>query len=688
VILRAIALSVLVLSLSGCATWQARSPKPSPSAATGRDPLAQWDREVLALFLKAQLLLREEGRVGAAGEAAKLLLKALERQPEEPLLWRYLGNAYAEVPDFERAAEASRRAVDMAPADGMAQFLLGQQLHRLGHPTEAEPHLRASVALGVPGDEPHLPHYYHYAVLKELRRVEEALSALDKWEEAIPDDRHPPALRARLLWDAGRSGEAAFAAIEALRRQPRDEDLLRMVLRYHRLDLPGAAEALEVVLEADWSVADVHRRLVDLYGRIGQVDQALEHLRFVEMLERRGGLDMLIERATLLLQRHDAEAVVDLLADQTSDFAILPHEVEVARLLAEAHHALGETEHALAILDTVQGPTDPGLDAVLLAARLMRQRGEAGRALKRLQAAADQLAPKDVEGRARLLEATLELEIERQGWTASELALRELASVAPRRALFLEADLRRAQQRREEALARISGAHEAARDDLSLTTLRADLLGEMGRAEEAVALYAAAEVRLDERLAPRLEMAAPPQAFGLKQEHRESMIFLLLRRSFVEHRAGDLAGTEATLRRVLDLQPRSSDALNGLAYLWADLGGDDRLEEAELYVRQALEQQPYSAPYLDTLGCLLLRTGELGGALDALEKANAYAPNEPEIQEHLADVLEASGELARALAVYGDALSNVDSGDVGQAAIGSRIEGKVRALQATGDRQR
>lgn len=643
---------------------------------------------MLALFLRAQVLLRQEGGAGDALQAAELLQRALDRQPEEPMLWRYLSQAWAAVPDFERAADASRRAVEMDPNDGTARFLLGQQLQRLGHAAEAEPHLRASVALGVAGDEPHLPHYYHYAVLKELRRVDEALGALDRWEEVLPDDRHPPALRARLLWDAGRAGEAASAAVEALRRQPRDEDLVRMVLRYHRLDPAGAAEALEVVVEADWSVAETHRRLVDLYTRIGQVDRALEHLRFVEMLERRGGLDILIERATLLLGRHEPEQVVDLLSAHNADAAILPHEVEIARLLAEAHHALGETERALALLDTVSGPTAAGLDAVLLAARLLRERGEPGRALERLATATAEVAAKDVEGRARLLEAALRVEIARQDWSASEATLGGLAAVAPRRALFLEADLRRAQQRRPDALDRIVAAHDTAIDDLSLATLRADLLAEMDRRDEAIAVLVRAERRLQERFAPRMELAAPPQAFSLRQEHQESMVFLLLRRSFVEHRGGELAATEATLQRVLELQPRNADALNGLAFLWADLGGDDRLADAEQLVRQALAQQPYSAAYLDTLGCVLHRTGRLPEALEALERANDYSPGEPEIQEHLADVLQASGELERALAVFVDALGRVDDGDAGEASIGSRIQGKVRALQATGSRRR
>ncbi len=680
----ALALSLL----AGCASWMDRSPRPAPGARSGRDPLDQWDAEVIALFLQAQLLLHSSDAHDAAPKAAALLLRALDRQPEEPLLWRHLSKAWAAVPDFERAAEASQRAVDMEPQDGTARFLLGEQLHRLGRAAEAEPHLRVAVKLGSPGDDAHLPYYYHYAVLKELRRVEEALGALDAWEEALPDDPHPPALRARMLWDEGREGEAASVAVAALRRQPRDEDLVRMVLRYHRLDPLGAAAALEVVLESDWSVPSLHRQLVALYAEIGQVDRALEHLRFVELLERRGGYDLMLERAGLLLARHDADGVLALLAGHAAEAAILPHEVEIALRLAQAHRQLGELPAALAVLDTVRGPSDQGLEAVLLAAELLRQDGRPGPALERLIAAQQQVGAKDVEGRARLLEATLQTQIARQDWDAAAATLAEVETVAPRRALFLAADLARAQKRRPQALQAVAEAHEGAIDDLSLATLRADLLAEMGRTDEAIAVLVRAERRQQERLAPRMELAAPPQAFRLRQEHRESMVFLLLRRSFVEHRAGDLAGAEASLLRVLDLRPQQADALNGLAYLWVELGPDDRMTQAEDFVRQALEQQPYSAAFLDTLGCVLLRTGRLAPALEILQTAARYAPRSADIQEHLADVLQASGEMERALAVYAAALLHVDRGDVSQARLGERIDGKVRALQATGARLR
>ena len=89
---------------------------PSPTARSGHSALDQWDPEVLALFTRAQAVLRDSTRDDAAREAAALLQKALVRAPEEAALWRYLSEAWAAVPDFEKASAASSRAVEMNPS--------------------------------------------------------------------------------------------------------------------------------------------------------------------------------------------------------------------------------------------------------------------------------------------------------------------------------------------------------------------------------------------------------------------------------------------------------------------------------------------------------------------------------------------------------------------------------------------
>jgi tetratricopeptide (TPR) repeat protein len=85
--------------------------------------------------------------------------------------------------------------------------------------------------------------------------------------------------------------------------------------------------------------------------------------------------------------------------------------------------------------------------------------------------------------------------------------------------------------------------------------------------------------------------------------------------------------------------------------MWAERG--ENLAEAETYIRRALEQEPESAAYLDSLGWVLYQQGRFHEALPLLEKASrlATAPD-PTIEEHLGDVLEKLGRRAEALQAW------------------------------------
>ncbi len=63
---------------------------------------------------------------------------------------------------------------------------------------------------------------------------------------------------------------------------------------------------------------------------------------------------------------------------------------------------------------------------------------------------------------------------------------------------------------------------------------------------------------------------------------------------------------------------------------------DGRLREAELAVRQVLQQQPRNAPALDLLGMLAQQAGAVGDAAGLFEAAIAASPREPTFYWHLA----------------------------------------------------
>ncbi|NKB48137.1 MAG: tetratricopeptide repeat protein [Alphaproteobacteria bacterium] len=96
---------------------------------------------------------------GIALERAKLwdraesdFLKALELEPDQPLVLNYLGYSWIEQKqNLERAKQMIEKAVLQRPQDGFIADSLGWAMYRLGNYTEAVTHLERAVALE-PGD--------------------------------------------------------------------------------------------------------------------------------------------------------------------------------------------------------------------------------------------------------------------------------------------------------------------------------------------------------------------------------------------------------------------------------------------------------------------------------------------------------------------------------------------------------
>lgn len=90
------------------------------------------------------------------------------------------------------------------------------------------------------------------------------------------------------------------------------------------------------------------------------------------------------------------------------------------------------------------------------------------------------------------------------------------------------------------------------------------------------------------------------------------------------------------------------------------------LDLAEKYARNAvasLEMSPQRGTYMDTLGQVLLHTGQLDEAEECLREALEIEPDDARITGHLAEVLDAKGESEKARDLYLKAYVNGGSSD-------------------------
>ncbi|HEX4342093.1 MAG TPA: tetratricopeptide repeat protein [Verrucomicrobiae bacterium] len=105
-------------------------------------------------------------------------------------------------------------------------------------------------------------------------------------------------------------------------------------------------------------------------------------------------------------------------------------------------------------------------------------------------------------------------------------------------------------------------------------------------------------------------------------------------------RLGKIEDAEKYFEKSLALRPNDDETLNYLGFMWADHG--IKLNQAREYIARALQADPASAAYLDSMGWVLFKLGKTHEALAYILRANA-ASDEPdaELMDHLGDIYSA-----------------------------------------------
>lgn len=143
-------------------------------------------------------------------------------------------------------------------------------------------------------------------------------------------------------------------------------------------------------------------------------------------------------------------------------------------------------------------------------------------------------------------------------------------------------------------------------------------------------------------------------------------------------RVGEQTETIAEMKKVLEIDGNHVQALNYLAYTYAERGTD--LDSAEDLARRALALDPTDGYILDTVGWVLFKKGQTEPALRYLEAAIKAKSDESIIAEHLGDVYFRSQMLEKARFMYQKAAElESDQGKV------SKIMSKLAATKTQRD---
>jgi tetratricopeptide (TPR) repeat protein len=167
-------------------------------------------------------------------------------------------------------------------------------------------------------------------------------------------------------------------------------------------------------------------------------------------------------------------------------------------------------------------------------------------------------------------------------------------------------------------------------ETLDVEFAKAALLDDVGRTTEAIALLQLALERFPDHPGVRYQIALIQEKAGMERESVRSLESLLKER------------------------PEDASLLNALGYSLAD--HNQKLPRAEALIRKALEVSPDNPAFLDSLGWVRFRRGDVPGALPHLERAYRIFPD-AEIASHWGELLWVSGKQVEARALWARSLA-------------------------------
>ncbi|HSM78161.1 MAG TPA: tetratricopeptide repeat protein [Bryobacteraceae bacterium] len=202
--------------------------------------------------------------------------------------------------------------------------------------------------------------------------------------------------------------------------------------------------------------------------------------------------------------------------------------------------------------------------------------------------------------------------------------------------------------------------------DRFITDARAMALADAGRMDEAIAmtrklLNGKNDVEVYISLAQLNEKGkhyaeatnALDSASKLAVSKEDKVNILFLRGDLLE-KEKKYDEAEAAFKKVLELDPDNTSAMNYIGYMLAER--NTRLDEAEQFIQKALQRDPNNGAFLDSLGWVYFRMNKLNDAESNLRRALQHMSTDPTVHDHLGDVLFHQGKIKDAITHWQNSL--------------------------------
>jgi tetratricopeptide (TPR) repeat protein len=575
----------------------------------------------LRLQLAGMLSEKKETR-----RAEEVLQEIISLQPGKLTHRLSLAAFYAQHKLDDKVEKVLRDAVQSDPEDPNRYFILADFLVKHAKADKAEEELRSAIKA----------HPKNYRIRLGLSRLYESMGETDKsvqtYRETIDAAGvDPTGLTARnrlanLLAQQGKRGEAGTLIEEVLKENPGDNDALltKGKLALINRDTQGAITAFQSVLKDQPSLVDAYVFLSEAHMLRNEQELAMQNLH-TAIKQNPKSVAPHLALARIFAHKSDLGAVAQQI-EQALEIA--PNDLEVLQAKAEYLRLKNDSKGLQVVLEKIRnGNPDVALGYYQL-------------------------------GQLYLLQKKFDSAIHE-----FELAMERTQDISQPLSSIVSANLQ--QGKPEKAIARLNDLLKKAPNQLLTKapnqSFTYNLLGEVyahlkkyGEAEQSYrkAIESNPKWNLPYAnlaklflLKGNIAMVGQVYQQGLNENPDDSQLLLALADYYGATRDYDKAIT--AYERILRTNADNDVAANNLASLLADNKTDDQSLKRALELAKRFESSPQPT-YMDTLGWVYYKSGDIGKAAVLFEKVVKQDPNVPVYQYHLGMAYHKQGKTAEA----------------------------------------
>jgi putative PEP-CTERM system TPR-repeat lipoprotein len=557
---------------------------------------------------------------------------------------KLLASIYVDMRDYSRAESLLEELRKAAPGDPQVLFLLGSVRMAKRRYLEATELLEKAAARTGSGEMNRTLAFSQMG----LGRNELGLASLEKAFAANPGDTQAGTALAMVYMRRGQTPKAMQTAEAMVKREPANLTALNFLgtVKGATGDKAGARSAYTQVLARDPAFRPAALNLARLDVSEKRFDDARRRLN--EMLAKRhDDPDVLYEFGMVELRAGRAEEAIRHLQKASE---VQRRDPRAGLALIEVQHGQRQADQALATAKELALRYPDNIAVLLALGRTQLAVGDKPGARSTFQGAT-RLAEFDpgtqiVIGHLQLAAANPD----GASYNAQKALLGRPDDPAAL-ALVVEIEMRRGDAAKADAALKTMNAKHPNRVETAVAT--ADLAMSRGQYAAAVAAYRTALSR-NETTANALNLV---RAYLVAGDAGKAATFLegwvksrpndlpaAKALAEAQFRAGQLPAARASYARVIAAAPDDATTLNNYANLLLQLNDPAAQQQAE----KALILAPNNPAFADTVGWILVQSGQIDAGLRYLRDARLRAPESGEIRFHLAYALAKTGRTAEA----------------------------------------